>query len=259
MKKSLLFSLSFLLLAGCAAEQKESTSSTDQKPDMIYHYSVLKALDNGVLEGDMKISELKKHGDFGLGTFNTMDGEMIVLDKVVYRVAKDGTIVEPSDQTLIPYSVVTNYSEDDTLKLNGECDYNALKSFVDRRIPSKNLFYAFRIRGEFDYIKCGGASAQEKPYDKSLNEILATRPVYEKNNVKGTLIGFWCPSFIGDINTQGFHLHFLAEDHSIGGHLMEFKARSLDLSYDIKSAYQIMIPETDMFKNATFREAGVNY
>ena len=74
--KKLFFLISLLYLMGCSSNEE----------DMIFHYSVLKALDNGVLEGNMKVGELKKHGDFGLGTFNKLNGEMIVLDHVVYRV-----------------------------------------------------------------------------------------------------------------------------------------------------------------------------
>jgi len=239
----------FLLLIACSSG----------KEDMIFHYSVLKALDNGVLEGNMKVGELKNHGDFGLGTFNKMNGEMVVLDHIVYRVSQDGKLMQPDDETLIPYSVVTFYHQDDTLLMSGEIDYPALKTFVDRRVPSRNRFYAFRITGEFDYIKCGGAGIQEKPYDKSLNQMLADRPRYEAKNIKGTLVGFWCPAYIGDINTSGFHLHFISDDHSIGGHLMEFTARSLVIGYDIKSMYKILLPETEDFSKASFRSEAVNY
>jgi len=227
--------------------------------DMIFHYSVLKALDNGVLEGNMKVGELKQHGDFGLGTFNRLNGEMVVLDHVVYRVTQEGKIVQPDVETLIPYSIITFYHQDDTLSLNGEIDYPALKAYIDRRVPSRNLFYAFRIRGDFGYIKCGGANIQEKPYNKSLLQMLANRPVYEVRHIKGTLVGFWCPEYIGDINTVGFHLHFLSDDHSIGGHLMEFTARSLEIGYDAKSTYKILLPDTENFREAHFRREAVNY
>jgi acetolactate decarboxylase len=247
--KKLLIILPFLILYGCSSNRE----------DTIYHYSILKALDNGVLEGNVKLAELKKHGNFGLGTYNKMNGEMIILDHVVYRVAQDGKLVQPDDETLIPYSVVTFYHQDDTLSMNGEINYPSLKEYVDRRVPSRNQFYAFRITGEFEYIKCGGADIQEKPYDKTLNQILATRPVYEGKNVKGTLVGFWCPEYIGDINSKGFHLHFLADDHSIGGHLMEFTSHSLQIGFDSKSEYKIQLPNTEDFKKATFRKEPVNY
>jgi acetolactate decarboxylase len=247
--KKLLWLIPILFLMACSSQEK----------DMIFHYSVLKALDNGVLEGDMEIGELKKHGDFGLGTFNKLNGELIILDHVVYRVLPDGKIVQPDDKTLIPYSVITFYHQDDTLSLSGEINYQTLKAYLERRVPSRNHFYAFRIKGEFGYIKCGGANMQEKPYNRSLVKMLSDRPVYEGKDIKGTLVGFWCPAYIGDINTAGCHLHFLSDDHSLGGHLMEFTARSLKIGYDAKSSYEILLPDTEDFSKASFRNEAVNY
>jgi acetolactate decarboxylase len=245
----LLLPVTILFLLSCSSD----------KQDMIFHYSVLKALDNGVLEGNITTGELKKHGDLGLGTFNKMDGEMVVLDHVVYRISPEGKIIQPGDETLIPYSVVTFFDQDGSLSMEGEINYGSLKEFAADKLPSQNLFYAIRITGEFENIKCGGSSAQEKPYDESLREMLSDRPVYEAGNIRGTLVGFWCPAYIGDINTSGFHLHFISDDHSIGGHLMEFNARSLQLAYDIKTDYRILLPETDMFKSGTFRSESVDY
>jgi acetolactate decarboxylase len=247
--KKLLSLIPVILLIGC----------TSEKNDMILHYSIYKALDNGVLEGDMKVGELKKHGDFGLGTFNKLDGEMIILDNVVYRVSQDGKIVQPDDETLVPYSIITYYNQNDTMLMNGKIDYQSLKEFVNRRVPSPNLFYAFRIYGKFDYIKCGGANIQEKPYDKSLSQININRPIYEAKNIKGTLVGFWCPQYIGDINTAGFHLHFLSDDHSVAGHLMEFNADSLLIGFDIKPIYKILLPDTELFKKAHLKSDSTRY
>lgn len=234
-------------------------SCNNRDEDTVFHYSVLKALDNGVLEGTMKVGDLKKHGNLGLGTYNKMDGEMVVVDHVVYRIPQDGKIIIPSDETLIPYSIVTFYKQEKVIRLEGNIDYPALSAFADSIIPSRNLFYAFRITGEFRYIKCGGASAQERPYDKSLTQMLAGRPVYEGKNIKGVLVGFWCPEYIGDINTHRFHLHFLSDDKTMGGHLMEFTAGSLEIGYDVKHSYRILLPDTRDFRDASFRSEAVNY
>ena len=92
--KKLLWLIPILFLMECSSQEKE----------MIFHYSVLKALDNGVLEGDMEIGELKKHGDFGLGTFNKLDGEMIILDNMEFtaRSLKIGYDAKSSYKILLP-------------------------------------------------------------------------------------------------------------------------------------------------------------
>ena len=247
--KKIFFPILLLLILGCSSGNE----------DMIFHYSVLKALDNGVLEGDMTVGQLKKYGDFGLGTFNRMDGEMVVLDGTVYRISQEGKLLNPGDDNLIPYSIVTFYNEDAKFSLEGDITYPSLKAQVAEKLPSLNYFYAFRITGEFEYIKCGGANTQNKPYNKTLNQMLADRPVYEGRNITGTLVGFWCPAYIGDINTSGFHLHFISDDHTMGGHLMEFTAPALEIGYDTKPVYKILLPDTETFKKAQFRSDPVNY
>jgi acetolactate decarboxylase len=261
MRKLFYFALLACLTACTGTSEKAVIDDPVTYNDLIYHYSVLKALDNGVLEGTMTVSELLQHGDHGLGTFNGLNGEMVVLDHQVYRVTPEGEVVEALDDILIPYTIVSFFEQDKAISYDGDenLDYDNLMSMMDTLLPSQNQFYAFRITGNFKYLKCGGVNRQEKPYDKALLEILADRPVYEKEDISGTLVGFWCPAYIGDINTQGFHLHFMADDLSIGGHLIAFEASSLEIQYDIKSGYKIILPDTEEFKTAHFRESAVNY
>jgi len=260
--KNLVYILLFSGILACtgAAEQTvhEEPVKTD---DLIYHYSVLKALDNGVLEGNMKVRDLLKQGDHGLGTFNELNGEMVVIDQTVYRVNPEGDVVEAEDDILIPYTIVSFFEPEKSFSHEADenLDYDKLIEMMDTLLPSQNQFYAFRITGIFNYIKCGGVDRQERPYNKTILEMLADRPVYEKENISGTLVGFWCPAYIGDINTQGFHLHFLADDRSMGGHLMAFEASSLEIQYDIKAGYKIILPDTEDFKTAKFRDSAVNY
>jgi|SRR5580658_5831636 acetolactate decarboxylase len=48
------------------------------------------ALVEGIYQGAVRVSRLLQHGDFGLGTFTDLDGEMIVLDGVCYQVSPMG-------------------------------------------------------------------------------------------------------------------------------------------------------------------------
>ena len=249
-------------LLACGGAREETVQEEPGKTeDLIYHYSVMKALDNGILEGTMTVSELLKQGDHGLGTFNGLNGEMVVIDHTVYRVTPEWEVVEADDDIRIPYTIVSFFEPEKSISLGRRenMDYEKLISMTDTLLPSSNRFYAFRIKGNFSYMKCGGVDRQERPYDKTILEILADRPVYEKEDISGTLVGFWCPAYIGDINTQGFHLHFLADDLSMGGHVMEFIASSLEIQYDVKEGYKIALPDTEEFENAHFRESAVNY
>ena len=63
----------------------------DQADHAVYQTSTMGALLDGVYDGDVTIAELLRHGDFGLGTFNHLDGEMLVLDGVCYQLRGDGS------------------------------------------------------------------------------------------------------------------------------------------------------------------------
>jgi len=49
----------------------------------------------------MTIGELKKHGNFGIGTFNALDGEMVLYDGHCYKVTSDSKVLEVSDSIVI--------------------------------------------------------------------------------------------------------------------------------------------------------------
>jgi hypothetical protein len=51
-----------------------------------------------------------EHGDFGLGTFDRLDGEMVVLDGVVYQVAADGSVHVANDSARTPFAGVPHCS-----------------------------------------------------------------------------------------------------------------------------------------------------
>ena len=45
--------------------------------DTVFQTSTISALLDGAYEGDVTFGELARHGDFGLGTLQQLDGEMI--------------------------------------------------------------------------------------------------------------------------------------------------------------------------------------
>ena len=126
MKNLFLFIMLLMLAGGCGQKPAAIAEADPVYADQIFHYSVLKALDNGVLESTMTIGELKNHGGHGLGTYNGLDGEMIAMDDVIYRVQTDGRVYVPEDRTQTPYAVVCHYNEDHTLHMEGDIDYPSM-------------------------------------------------------------------------------------------------------------------------------------
>ncbi len=74
----------------------------------LYLCAPVNALVEGIYEQNIPFHEIKKHGDFGLGTFNDLDGEMMMFDGTIYRIASDGKATSiTDDDTCTPFSCVT--------------------------------------------------------------------------------------------------------------------------------------------------------
>lgn len=75
------------------------------KSSKIYQVSTLQALALGYSRSVVTVRELMEHGDTGLGTFENVDGEMIILDGVCYQARPDGSVVRSEDEAGVPFAV----------------------------------------------------------------------------------------------------------------------------------------------------------
>ncbi len=193
--------------------------------DVITQFYTHIGLIAGAFDGEVTVGELKQYGDFGVGTFNGFDGEMTVLDNKVYQAKADGSVIEASDEVKTPYALVKNFSIDQQVRLPAGLNYSALKNCIDHALPSLNIFYAVRIDAVFDYLKLRTIPAQQRPFP-SFKALRQQMPMFEHQQLAGTVLGFRCPSYIHGINRAGYHLHFISADRQYSGHLVELSLQS---------------------------------
>lgn len=176
---------------------------------------------NGLIEGIYKerttIAQVLEHGDFGLGTFNRLDGEMVLIDGHVYQMKADGKVytVDHAEQT--PFACVTNYKPD-TIDDFPEPPGEDLISLIERIIFSPNMLFAIRVDGTFKHVKTRSVPAQDN--FRPLVEVAREQPEFEYHDISGTMVGFYTPQFLSGVGVPGTHLHFLSEDKTCGGHLL---------------------------------------
>jgi acetolactate decarboxylase len=214
--------------------------------DVLFQTSMLSALSEGVYDGDVKFEDLKEHGDFGIGTFDRLDGEMIALDGEFYQIKADGKAYPVEDSMKTPFAVVTSFEPDKTASLDKILDYEQLKQYLDSMLPTRNIFYAIKVEGVFKYIKARSIAAQSKPYP-SLDEALKEQTTFEFHDVTGTLVGFWCPAYVEGINVPGYHFHFITSDRQNGGHLLDCETESVKIEIDYTSDFFMMSLESNEF------------
>ena len=191
-----------------------------------------------------------------MGSYNALDGELIMLDGILYEALGDGSVIVVKDSTKIAYANTAFYNEDKTFKITNAEDSKNLRDQINAQIGSKNFFYAFKIHGTFKTLKLGGVPKQEKPYTHGLDVLIPNRPVFDRENITGTLVGFYCPDFIGKINVAGYHFHFISDDKKSAGHVMEFSdASNLKGGFKRIAKYQFDLPETPEYENVNLEKS----
>lgn len=227
------------------------------KQDTIYQVSILDALMTGIYDGETTIKELKTHGDFGLGTFNALDGEMIVLDREVYQIAADGVTKKIEDSIKTPFAVLTFFIADTVICIKDTVDKQQLETVIDHLLSGRNIPIAIKITGDFLNIRTRSVPRQTRPYPP-LPDVLKNQPEFALKNVTGTIAGFRLPVYMKNINAPNYHFHFITTDRSAGGHLLDFTARNLTIEIDTKHHIAIQLPHDNDFRNMDFdKDAGV--
>lgn len=183
----------------------------------LYQVSTYGSLAAGNYEGKVKIAELTRHGDFGLGTFNGLDGEMVVLDGRINRINGFGDVTQPPLSTLTPFACVTTFRATKTLLFNG--DYRQLTAAIDSATKDPNAMLAIRVDGKFEGLQARSFAKQTKPY-RPLASILGNQSMLPYGNTGGTLVGLRMPKSAAPVNVPGYHFHYLAVDRRHGGHIL---------------------------------------
>lgn len=226
--------------------QASSNDTRSYSNDTLFQASTISSLMVGDFDGTTTIKELKAHGDFGVGTVDNLDGEMIGLDGQFYQVKSNGVAYPINDSMETPFAEVVFFNPDEILTLNGTSNLTQIENYLDSKLATKNIFYAIRIDGTFDYVKTRSVPVQSKPYP-TLAEAVKGQKVFEFHNISGTLVGFRSPDFANGINVPGYHMHFITSDRSSGGHLLDLKIKNASIKIDDRSELEMILPNNEEF------------
>ncbi len=234
---ALILSFLFLFWGSLYAAEKENT---------LFQVSTINALLGGVLEGTVDFKTLKGKGDFGIGTFHELDGEMIALDGAFYQIKADGTVSPATDDMKTPFCSITFFNPQKTLRLDGPFAFKEFAGKLDPLLPTQNLIYALRIDGTFEYIKTRSVPRQRKPYP-NLTKVVKTQPVFEFHKVQGTIVGFRFPGYMQGLNVPSYHFHFITEDRKGGGHILDWNLTGADVKISSISDFEMALPNNAEF------------
>jgi acetolactate decarboxylase len=207
----------------------------------LFQTSTIDALLEGKYDGDVSFAELEERGDFGLGTLDALDGEMVALDGDFYQVKADGLAYVIDGRAKTPFAVVTFFEPNLSITLETPMDLEAFGAYLDRLVGGEASCYAVRVDGRFEYVKTRSVPRQRKPYPP-LAEVVTSQPTFELNGVWGSALGFRFPHYAQGMNVAGYHLHFITADRSAGGHVLEFRLARGELRVDHETDLRLELP-----------------
>ncbi len=221
---------------------REEELHAGRQPNVLFQASTIAALLEGAYEGDLSFAELAEHGDLGLGTLDALDGEMIALDGRFYRADVDGNVTEIVAETKTPFAVVADFTPSLDKEIGGPLEHDDLLAEIDRLIPVDTASCAIRIDGRFELVRARSVPRQSRPY-RPLAEVVAEQHVFELTDVAGTMLGFRFPDYAEGIEVSGYHLHFINDDRSLGGHVLGSRsAGRLRVRLDPSSDLHVELP-----------------
>jgi acetolactate decarboxylase len=213
----------------------------ERDPHVLFQASTIGALLDGAFDGDLTFAELAEQGDFGLGTLNGLDGEMIALDGEFFRADVDGAVHPVPAEARTPFAVMTKFEAAVDERIEGELSHDELLARLDELVPPPASSCAIRLDGRFEFVRARSVPAQTPPY-RALTEVVADQHVFELTDVAGTMLGFRFPAYAEGIEVGGYHLHFISEDRARGGHVLDSRSTDLRARLDPSNDLHVELP-----------------
>lgn len=214
-------------------------SKTDLNHTII-QFSTIDTILAGLYDGHLTFNKLLKYGNFGVGTLDKLDGEIIILDEQIYQVKADGKVHKPSIHKTTPFATVVKFHPKIRLKLDPGTDFTHFQEVLDNVAQNLNIFYALKVNGRFTNMKTRSLAGQKKPYPPMVK---IHQCFFLLEDVNGTIVGFRAPDYFKDVTVPGYHLHFLSEDRQHGGHIIEFTLAEGVVEIDICYRFLLILPE----------------
>lgn len=228
--------------------QKALAAYLDQEHHTLFQVSTSGALVEGVYAGCMRVKDILRHGDFGLGTFDGLDGEGILHEGVCWRAGADGSVEVAPDDALAPFWTVTHFVSDTTLTLDGVTGWESLCARLDAARTSDNVFAAVRLSGTFDALHW--RVARKSAGGADLVSATSSQAEFRAEAVDGVIVGFWTPTYARTLNVPGWHLHLLSTDRKHAGHVLDVRAARLKAEVHVLEQLHVALPETAEFMRA---------
>lgn len=238
MKKYVVSFVLLFLFDSCNSKIEEKVVTRIEKK--AFQNAPFQLLVDGYFKGYNSVNELASKGDFGLGVYHDMNGELILIDGIFYRVDYGGKVEKAQTYLTVPYITMTYFKPDARFTVSKKMSSRDFLDYLNKSIDPKKI-YAIRIEGFFNSLKLC-APRTPKRIGATLEEVIKDRAVFNTNNPNGVAVGFYFPKHYKGVNIPGFHFHYISSDKKYGGHLMDFAIKNIQVQLQIIKSLEVNNP-----------------
>ena len=170
---------------------------------------------------------------------------------------QDGNVTVVSPETGVPFAAVAKHYGEQEFPLKDMPDSESIETNLTMKIEERfglNSMHVVRIDGLFEKVD----ARSEAPYRShhiTLKEVLGqTQKAFIFENIRGTLVGVYFPDYMDGINMPGWHLHFLSEDRTKGGHVFDVSIKEAVAKVDKITNIFINLPKEPAFDTYSLKQ-----
>jgi len=207
--------------------------------------SLFSVLLSGHYGGVVSVAEVKKLGSMSIATMDRLDGEMQMIDGVVYQACSDGHVYLPGDDATIPFGTVAEFHAEQSIRLAEIASYELFEACMAECCPHENVPLAVHLTGDFRYMKVRTVGRQERD-GLGLADAAKNEAIFDLPDCSGDLVGFRLPGYVNGVNAPGWHLHFMDAARQHGGHVVNFSLLAGELRLCHADDFQIRLPAPEV-------------
>lgn len=189
---------------------------------------------DGNFDGTVTIAEAFENAWLGLGVVDHLDGEVVVVDGVVWVVPDSGVPYVADPAQTVPFAMSETRAPTEAIHRVEVPAGTTLTSLADLIESQTHETVTIRMEGTFRNVLLRSEHRQEPPYPP-LDQVLSLESDQEVRFLfdtwEGVMVGYRFPESRDAILLPGTHLHAVSADHQSGGHCREFTTVSATLTW----------------------------
>lgn len=203
----------------------------------------------GLYEGAVRVRDVRQHGDFGVGQFAALDGELTAIDGRFVRARADGSVEDAKDEDELCFAQLCFFEPSDIWEMTEAGDEAAFEQAFQARVASPNIFWAFHAQGRFASVVATAPPPLAKPFP-AFADAVKLRKSFPGTDIEGSMLGFYSPLFTGETGIPGFHYHWLSNDGALSGHVTSFTVTSASVRAMALEENALQLPSTPEYRAA---------